>query len=382
MLKAMDVEMPKAIYTHGWWLMGQSKMSKSSGNGISPMDMAGKYGVDAFRYYLVAEMTFGMDASFSEEAFITRFNSDLANDLGNMLSRVVKLTLKHFSGEIPAPEISADPLDAELRDAALAAAKAIESSVSEMKLDKGLEQVMNAVRAANRYMERTAPWSLAKKGEMARLGTVLYTAAEALRIASGLLLPVMPAKMAELRATLGVDDAAGVDFESLKVWGGLKPGSKMKDIEALFQRIKIEEPEAPKAAAATEAPKKSEAKKREEPKKAEEPLPEGVITIDDFCKVQLKTAKVLEAERIPNADKLLKMKIEIGSETRPLVAGIAKFYAPEEMVGKTIVVVANLKPRKLMGIESQGMLLAAKDETGALKLATIEGGFKSGCGVG
>jgi len=200
-------------------------------------------------------------------------------------------------------------------------------------------------------------------------------------------MPVMPGKMAELRATLGLPEAdcKNVDFETLRVWGGLKPGLKMKDIEALFQRIKLEEPaaaaEAPVADKAA-APKKAEQQRKQEPKKDAEPLPEGVICIDDFCKVQLRTAKVLEAERIPNADKLLKLKIEVGAETRPLVAGIAKFYAPEEMVGKTIIIVANLKPRKLMGIESQGMLLAAKDAEGNLKLATIEGGFASGCSVG
>jgi methionyl-tRNA synthetase len=383
MLKAMGLSMPESIYVHGWWLKGQAKMSKSLGNIVNPLDMASKYGVDAFRYYLVAEMTFGQDASFTEEAFITRFNSDLANDLGNMLSRVVKLTLKHFEGSLPAPEGPLDPLDAELRDACLSAAAFMEGAVREMKLEKALEHVMNSVRAANRYMERTAPWTLAKQGDMARLGTVLYTAAEALRVASGLLLPVMPAKMAELRETLGL--SGEVDFESLKVWGGSKPGAKMKDITALFQRIKIEEPvEEPKPEAkdakkvAKDAPSKKDA-----PKKEAEPLPEGVIVIDDFLKVQLRTAKVLEAERLEGSDKLLKMKIEVGAETRPLVAGIAKHYAPEQMIGRTIIVVANLKPRKLMGVESRGMLLAAKDEaTGELKLVGVEGGFKSGCGVG
>jgi methionyl-tRNA synthetase len=230
-------------------------------------------------------------------------------------------------------------------------------------------------------MERTAPWTLAKKGEMVRLGTVLYTAAEALRIASGLLLPVMPSKMAELRETLGLTDT--VTFNSLLVWGGSKPGAKFKDIVALFQRIKLEEePVAadakPAPAPKAEAPKQAPAKKEKEA----EALPEGVITIDDFLKVQLRTAKVIEAERLAGSDKLLKMKIEIGSETRPLVAGIAKHYSPEEMLDRTIIVVANLKPRKLMGVESHGMLLAAKDEDGSLKLVGVEGGFKSGCSVG
>ncbi len=377
MLKAMGEEPPKTIFAHGWWLSGQDKMSKSLGNVVNPMDMIDRYGVDAFRYFLMAEMSLGQDASFTEESFITRYNSDLANDLGNMLSRAVKLTLKHFEGKVPAPG-DIDPLDAELRDACLSATAALERGVRDMKLDKGLEQVMNCIRAANRYMEKTAPWSLAKKGDLNRLGTVLYTAAEALRIASGLLLPVMPAKMTELRATLGIQDPANVDFESLKGWGGLKPGSQMRDIEALFLRIKPEEKpitveSVSVKAAVVEAPKA--------PAKDAEPLPEGVIIIDDFLKVQLKTAKVLEAERVKGADKLLKLKIELGSETRPLVAGIAKFYTPEEMLGKTIIVVANLKPRKLMGIESQGMLLAAKDGD-SLKLVTVEGGFKSGCSVG
>lgn len=370
MLKAMGVEPPRSLFVHGWWLLGESKMSKSLGNVVNPMDLAGKYGVDAFRYFLVAEMSFGHDASFTEEALVERFNSDLANDLGNMLSRVVKLTLKHFNGDIPSPVGTDDPLDAELRDAALAATKGIEESIKELKLEKGLEQVMNAVRAANRYMERTAPWSLAKKGETTRLGTVLYNAAEALRIASGLLLPVMPGKMAELRRTLGLPETECVSatFDSLRTWGGLKPGLKMKDIEALFQRIKIEE-------------RPVEAKTEAAASKKEETL-EGLITIDEFFKTQLRTAKVLEAERIKGADKLLKLKIELGSETRQLVAGIAMHYAPEDVVGRTIVVVANLKPAKIRGIESQGMLLAAKDGS-TLKLVSIDGGaFPSGSSVG
>jgi len=238
MLHAIGVSMPKSIFAHGWWLFGKNKMSKSMGNAVNPMEMADKYGVDAFRYFLMAEMTLGNDASFTEEAFITRYNSDLANDLGNLLSRVVKMVLKNYDGKLPAPGALTE-LETELSEQAIAAAATMKNAVENMKLDSGLNAVMNVVRSANRYMEKTAPWTLAKNGDMERLGTVLYTAAETLRIVSGLFAPVMPKKMNELRHTLGMNEqeAAYISMDRLSAWGLLKPGSQMNDIAALFLRI-------------------------------------------------------------------------------------------------------------------------------------------------
>ena len=383
MLHAMNLPMPQSIFAHGWWRNGEEKMSKSLGNVVNPMDMIGIFGVDAFRYCLMAEMVLGQDASFTEDSFVKRYNSDLANDLGNMLSRAVKMTIKYFDGKIPRPGAYNED-DKELMDLALAAPAALRNAIDSMRLDRGVEEVMNVVRAANRYMEKTAPWTLAKNNEMERLGTVLYTASETLRIVSGLLLPIMPEKMKELRMTLGMseEEASNGNLARLSSWNGLEVGSAVKDIAALFPRIQKEKEEG-KAAPAPKAEKKEKAAKEE--KKNPETVAvaeEGLISIDDFGKIQLKTAKVLEAEKVEGADKLLKLSLEVGDQKRTIVAGVAKFYTPEQMIGRTIIIVANLKKAKLRGIESEGMLLAVKNGSD-LKLLTVDGGeFASGCPVG
>ena len=385
MLHAMNLPMPQSIFAHGWWRNGEEKMSKSLGNVVNPMDMIGIFGVDAFRYCLMAEMVLGQDASFTEESFIKRYNSDLANDLGNMLSRAVKLTLKYFDGRIPQPGAYTED-DRYLMDLALAAPGALRNAIDNMRLDRGVEEVMNVIRAANRYMEKTAPWTLAKNNEMERLGTVLYTASETLRIVSGLLLPIMPEKMKELRMTLGMseEEAANGNLAKLSAWNGLAIGSAVQDIVALFPRIQKEKEKAPAAAPEAKPEKKASAPVKEEKKNSETVAVagDGLISIEDFGRIQLKTAKVLEAEKVEGADKLLKLSLEVGSEKRTIVAGVAKFYTPEQMVGRTIIIVANLKKAKLRGIESEGMLLAVKNGND-LKLLTVDGGeFASGCPVG
>lgn len=371
MLKAMGVAMPKTIFAHGWWLTGQDKMSKSLGNVINPMEMCDKYGVDAFRYFLVSEMTLGQDASFTEPVFVTRYNSDLANDLGNLLSRVVKMIGKNFDGKIPVCG-ELETVDTEFRDEVLAAIPAMTQFVRDMRPDRGIEQVIAAVRAGNRYFDKTAPWTLAKEGNLTRLGTVLYTAAEALRILAGALWPVMPAKMTELRNALGISPDTAVSLEQLGIWGVLQSGTSINDTGALFQRVDVKAMNEALAA----APKKE--KKTEK----SEPVAEGVITIDDFFKAKLITAKVLTAEKIEGAEKLLKLQLDDGSGTpRQIVAGIAQFYAPETMPGRTVVIVSNLKPAKIRGVESNGMLLAAK-HGGELKLVTVDGEMTPGASVG
>ncbi|MFA6568214.1 MAG: methionine--tRNA ligase [Victivallales bacterium] len=367
MLKAMGIEQPKTIYAHGWWLIGADKMSKSLGNVVNPMAVAEKYGVDAFRYFLMSEMSLGNDASFSEGIFITRYNSNLANDLGNLLSRVVKMIDKEAGGIIPAPVATAQTeFEKELRETVLSAVFEMEPAITGMKLDRGLEQIMNAIRAANRYMEKTAPWKLAKEKNTDRLNTVLYTAAESLRIISGLLYPVMPGKMCEIRKAIGLSET-GMEIFELKTWGKLSPGLRVSDIGSLFPRIEVVKADTVKPAKSAETVAVAA---------------EDIITIEDFGKIKLKTAKVLEAEKVEGADKLLRLQIEVGGQKRQLVAGIAQFYRPEEVVGRTIVIVANLKPAKIRGIESCGMLLAAK-EGKTLKLITVDGGdFPSGASVG
>ncbi len=368
MLKAMNLPMPKTVFAHGWWLTGNTKMSKSLGNVVNPMEMIDRCGVDAFRYFLLSEMSPGNDANFTEEAFVARYNSDLANDLGNLLSRVLKMTLRATGGTIPQPEErTAD--DLELTRAVDEAVGAMEQSLRSMKIDQGIAAVMNTVRAGNRYLERTAPWALAKKGETGRLHTVLFTAADALRRIAVLLAPVMPEKMAELRGALGYrGEEASARLSDLRTESG-PAGRAMHDLDGLFPRIVEEKPETVPAAKPVPAPK------QEKPVNVIE-----AIGIEEFAKVELKTAKVLAAIRVEGADKLLKLQIEVGSETRQIVSGIAPWYAPEEMVGRTVVIVANLKPAVIRGVESCGMLLAARHGK-ELKLVTVEG-MPSGIRIG
>lgn len=370
MLMAMGLDLPETIFAHGWWLVGRDKMSKSAGNVVNPMAFAEQYGVDPFRYFLMAEMSLGQDASFTEDAFIRRYNAELANDLGNMLNRVMKQIAVNFDGKIPVcGELGDDEI--KLRDVTLAAANDMVGYAERMRLDLGLAELAGAVREANRYIEKCQPWKLAKQGEEARerLGTVLYTAAEALRIISGMFYPTMPAKMSELRELLGC--APGdPDFTSLSQWGGLQSGAVIGEMRSLFPRIDTKKKDAAKQSAS-----------KPQPKAQKQVAGVAMIEFDDFTKVSLRTAVVREAERIEGADKLLQLQIEIGAEQRQIVAGIAKFYAPEDLIGKTIVVVANLKPAKIRGVESNGMLLAASKGK-KLKLVTVDGELPSGARVG
>ncbi|MBE6403462.1 MAG: methionine--tRNA ligase [Lentisphaerae bacterium] len=371
MLKAMDLPLPKTIFAHGWWLTGKTKMSKSLGNVVNPMDMIERCGVDAFRYYLMAEMSPGNDASFTEESFINRYNTDLANDLGNLASRVLKMALRNCNGTIPAPhEMLAE--DNELLAAADKALEVMEKSLNSLALDAGISAVMDVVRLGNKYFEAAAPWTLAKTGNIERLETVVYTAAEAMRRVAVLLDPVMPNKMKELRDMLGMNPELPATLESLHDKKNILSGSTVLDRGGLFMRIQVEEP-----AAACQKP----AKEKKEAKAANVVAAEELVEITDFAKIKLKTAKVLTAERVEGADKLLKLSIEVGNETRPLVAGVAQYYTPEEMVGKTIVIVANLKPAVIRGVESAGMLLAAKSGK-KLSLVTVEGDIPSGANIG
>lgn len=353
MLKAMNVPMPEMVFAHGWWLSGQDKMSKSAGNVVNPMDFAERHGVDPFRYFLMAEMSLGQDASFTEDAFVRRYNSDLANDLGNMLNRVMKLVQDNFQGKIPAPG-KMGPDEESLGSIAVSAVKGMIDAVGGMTIDRGLAGIAGVVRETNRYLEKKQPWTLAKKGQNDELAVVLYTGSEVLRIVSGILSPVMPGRMAALRVALGIPDT-DITLDGLVKWGGVKPGCAVGQLESLFPRITGHAPE-----------KKTE----------------GVAEIEytDFTKVQLRTAKIIAGEKVDGTDKLLKLQIEIGQEKRQIVAGIALDYKPEDLVGKNIVVVCNLKPAKIRGVESNGMLLAASDK-GKLRLITTDGDVSSGAVV-
>ena len=380
MLKAMGLPMPKTIFAHGWWLTGRDKMSKSLGNVVNPMEMCDKYGIDAFRYFLLSEMTLGQDASFTEETFIQRFNSDLANDLGNLLSRVTKMIMRSFEGVIPAPatELAAEELDfIKVVDDAV---EFMPEAINNMKLDRGIDKVLAAVRAGNRYLEQTAPWTLAKKGEEDKLKTVMYFSANALWKVSTLLHPVMPQKMTVMLEALGfsAEEAVDVNLEKITTTENILSGKLIKDPGPLFQRIIVEKKNNQQQKKKQQPKKKQKESKKD---KNEISAENGLISIDDFFKTELKVAKVLEAEKVPKADKLLKLQIDVGGEQRQLVAGIADYYSTEDIIGKTIVVVANLKPAKIRGVKSQGMLLAAKDADG-LKVVTVDGLISSGASVG
>ena len=372
MLKAMGIEMPESIFAHGWWLMGDSKMSKTTGNVVEPMAFVDKYGVDAFRYFLMAEMVLGQDASFTEEAFIRRYNADLANDLGNMLSRLIKMIGTYANGILPEPDVVGVD-EVELRSAALEAASSMETMIANMRLDMGLTSVANVVRAANRYLEKKQPWTLAKQEDKRPLHTVLYTAAEALRIVSGLLYPVMPGKMAELRVVLGIRETVP-DIGSLKEWGLLKPGTRVGEVQSLFPRI------MPVVTGVSPVPVGKDAASTAATTAKVAPLGVALVEYAEFQKIQLRTAKILEAEKVVGADKLLKLQIDIGGEKRQLVAGIAMHYDPAVLPGKTVVVVVNLKPATIRGVESNGMLLAASVGK-ELKLITVDGEFPAGAVV-
>jgi methionyl-tRNA synthetase len=345
MLMSAKIPLPLGIFAHGWWLSGESKMSKSLGNVVDPLGLIEEYGVDPVRYYLMREMVLGQDANFTMESFIKRYNSDLANDFGNLLSRVSNLLKKFFDGKIPRDEDDS-PEGIVIKENGIKVVSDVWNHIESMRVSEAIETTLQYIRSVNKYMETMAPWKLAKSDKDAA-GKVLFTAAEALRISAVLLAPVMPNRT---QIVLETFNAAGSSLE----WGGLTPGKSLNKHDALFPRIDVKK---------LEKPSQSNGKKTE---------PNNVITFDEFQTVELKTAKVLEAEKVDSADKLLKLQVEVGDEKRQLVAGIAKFYKPEELVGKMIVVVTNLKPATIFGLESYGMLLAAKKGKD-LTLITIDG---------
>ncbi|HMP72471.1 MAG TPA: methionine--tRNA ligase [Kiritimatiellia bacterium] len=377
MLKAMGVEQPKTIFAHGWWLFGEAKMSKSVGNVVNPMDVIDAYGADAFRYFVMSEMTPGQDASFSEDSFMRRYNADLANDLGNLLSRVVNMIERFCGGVIPpAPAGLEEGTPEELlwKDVQ-AVVEGMPASLAAFRVDQILSRSLNAVKAVNRYLEIKQPWTLAKQEDPTELQTTLYVAAESLRVASGLLYPVMPERIPALRAALGLTTGEPT-LTRLKEFGVLRPGQPVTKIASLFPRIERKD-----GGGKDPEPKPVVEKKAVAPKKDDAAsLGEGLISIDDVFKVKLRTASVMSAETIPGSDKLLKLQIMMGEERRQLVAGIALHYKPEAVIGKTVIVVSNLKPAKIRGIESQGMLLAAsKGEK--LTLVTVDRDISSGAVV-
>ncbi len=346
-LMAAGLPLPKRVVAHGWLLMQDGKMSKSKGNVVDPVILAEKYGVDAIRFFLLREMAYGMDANYSEEALVNCINIDLANDYGNLLSRTTAMITK-FLGGVVEPGAEGTEFDEELRQLAAATPANMAKYMDKLDAANAIGEVWKLVAKANKYVDDTAPWALNKNGEVEKLKTVMYNLVEVLRQVTILISPVMPNVAAKVWQQLGVTAAeAGSTWDDLS-WGGFPAGTKINRGEALFPRIEWT-PE-PEEAAAGEAEVAEDAEM--EPVKPE-------ITIDDFAKIDLRVCKVLACEKVKKADKLLKLTVKLGNEERTVVSGIAMRYQPEELVGKQLILVANLKPAKLRGIESRGMILAA-----------------------
>ncbi|MFN8006217.1 MAG: methionine--tRNA ligase [Terriglobia bacterium] len=379
-LMAAGLELPKQVFAHGWWLRDEIKMSKSRGNVIDPHLLLKYFGADAIRYFVLREVPFGLDGTFSYDALIQRVNSDLANDYGNLVSRTLNLISRNFDNSFPYPSPieGRNTLDRDLEEKAAETIRTYQDLMETLSFSRALESVWELLSATNRYLNESAPWALTEgEQDRPRLATILYTSAEVIRIATVLLAPILPESTKRVWEQYGIKDPLSSQrFSDLK-WGGLPVGNRLGELKPIFPRIdkkvvldKIQQETgsaSEPAQVSMGAPTAGAEKKIEvavpalpEGKKAGEAKPANdKISIDDFAKIDLRVAQVVSAEPVPGADKLLKLVVDLGGEQRQILAGIAKAYTPEAMVGRKIVIVANLQPRKMRGLESQGMLLAA-----------------------
>lgn len=355
MLMALDIPLPKQVFGHPWLLQGESKMSKSKGNVIYADDLVKIFGVDAVRYYVLHEIPYDNDGSITWDLLIERINSDLANILGNLVNRTIAMTNKYFDGIVTNPGVS-EPVDDELKEIALAMPKKVQAYMDEFKASKALDEIFVLLRRTNKYIDDTMPWALAKdESKKDRLATVLYNLIEAIRFAAIALEPYMPSTSTKILDQINTDQR---NFLDLNTFGLYQEGTKVTEKpQQLFARLDPKEVEKKVAALY--------------PQKEEKQEDDNQITIDDFAKIELVVGTVEKCEKHPDADKLLVSQINIGKETRQIVSGIADFYTPEEMVGKKVIVVSNLKPAKLRGVESQGMILAGSKKK-MLELVSVE----------